>query len=337
MSASTSTAKVTDRECIQLGAQCTVAAISPQAWSTSIILTPTTKVIDNKFESGIYTWDALASKYSAAVVFEILLEPVVALSFPPNITLTKGAYDITTSGYAISMLTYKGFAFHTVNDGRTESATSLATDAPPTSESTVVETWGTSTGASLQSSRSISTSLPRSSGSISTMPSITATPEAISPSLQGGTIAGIATGGVLLLALTIVGWYIWRHKQRSRRDTTAVLTEEELAKREGDGNKAVLDVDQVAPTSGAYQTHYQEISGKGLTQELDLSLLNGVGAHELKAEDPSNELMCPGVNPHRPRHENGVVEVGDGGSRCNEDMSLDKGGKLSGLADFTSS
>jgi len=120
-------------------------------------------------------------------------------------------------------------------------------------------------------------------------------------SIGSGAIAGIAIGGIVVLAFIIGGWYFWRRRKRRTQSSTTALTDDELAKREGDGNKIVLGPDQSPPTTGAYQTQYQEMSGNGLTQELDhphaYKYAIG-GAHELRAEDQPGELPYNGTDEH---------------------------------------
>ena len=82
----------------------------------------------------------------------------------------------------------------------------------------------------------------------------------------------------------------------------------------------VLGADQSAPTAGAYQTQYQEMSGNGLTQELDRlhSYKYAVGgAHELRAEDQPGELPYNGMEEHGRANETGAVRWGDGGDGRN--------------------
>jgi len=45
--------------------------------------------------------------------------------------------------------------------------------------------------------------------------------ESSSSSLGGGAIAGIAIGGILVLALIIGGWFFWRRRQRSKAKTSS--------------------------------------------------------------------------------------------------------------------
>jgi len=136
----------------------------------------------------------------------------------------------------------------------------------------------------------------------------------------GGAIAGIAIAGVLVLALMIGGWYFWRRKKRRTEPPTTTLTDDELARREGDGDKMVLGADQSAPTAGAYQTQYQEMSGNGLTQELDRSHSYKYavgGAHELRAEDQPGELPYNGMEEHKRANETGAIGTHDGGDGRN--------------------
>jgi len=140
------------------------------------------------------------------------------------------------------------------------------------------------------------------------------------PGIGSGAIAGIAIAGIAILALIIGGWYFWRRKKRRAQLPAATLTEDELARREGDGDKIVLGVDQSAPTAGAYQTQYQEMSGNGLTQELDRSHSYKYavgGAHELRAEDQPGELQFHGMEEHGRANEAGVVGTHNGGDGRN--------------------
>ncbi|KAI4910782.1 hypothetical protein J4E90_007038 [Alternaria incomplexa] len=143
------------------------------------------------------------------------------------------------------------------------------------------------------------------------------------PGIGSGAIAGIAIAGIVILALIIGGWYFWRRKKRRAQPPAATLTEDELARREGDGDKMVLGADQSAPTAGAYQTQYQEISGNGLTQELDRlhPCKYEVGeAQELRAEDQPGELPYNGMEEHRRANETGAVGRDDGGDDRNAEM-----------------
>jgi len=140
------------------------------------------------------------------------------------------------------------------------------------------------------------------------------------PGIGSGAIAGIAIGGIVVLALIIGGWYFWRRKKRRTEPPTTTLTDDELARREGDGDKMVLGADQSAPTAGAYQTQYQEMSGNGLTQELDRSHSYKYavgGAHELRAEDQPGELPYNGMEEHKRANETGAIGTHDGGDGRN--------------------
>ncbi|KAI4666340.1 uncharacterized protein J4E79_002378 [Alternaria viburni] len=140
---------------------------------------------------------------------------------------------------------------------------------------------------------------------------------------RSGAIAGIAIGGIVILALIIGGWYFWQRKKRRTPAPTTTLTDDELARREGDGDKMVLGADQSAPTAGAYQTQYQEMSGNGLTQELDRShsYKHAIGgAHELRAEEQPGELPYNGMEEHGRADEAGVVGMDDGGDGRNAEM-----------------
>ncbi|KAI4956734.1 hypothetical protein J4E86_005205 [Alternaria arbusti] len=140
------------------------------------------------------------------------------------------------------------------------------------------------------------------------------------PEIGSGAIAGIATGGIVILALIIGGWYFWRRKKRRTPEPTTTLTDDELARREGDGNKMVLDTDHNATRTGADQTEYQEMSGNGLTQELDRSHSYKYaigGAHELRAEEQPGELPYNGMEEHRRADEAEVVGRDDGGDGRN--------------------
>lgn len=138
------------------------------------------------------------------------------------------------------------------------------------------------------------------------------------PGIGGGAIAGIAIGGIVVLALIIGGWYFWRRKKRRAQPPTTTLTDDELARREGDCDKMVLDTDHNATRTGADQTEYQEMSGNGLTQELNRSHSYKYaigGAHELRAEDRPGELPYNGMEEHGRISENrevGVDNEGDG-------------------------
>ena len=136
----------------------------------------------------------------------------------------------------------------------------------------------------------------------------------------GGAIAGIAIAGIAILALVIGGWYFWRRKKRRAQPPTTTLTDDELARREGDGDKMVLDTDPNASKTGADQTQYQEMSGNGLTQELDRSHSYKYamgGAHELRAEDQPGELPFNGMEEHGRANETGVIGTDDGGDGRN--------------------
>ncbi|KAB2099886.1 hypothetical protein AG0111_0g11901 [Alternaria gaisen] len=135
-----------------------------------------------------------------------------------------------------------------------------------------------------------------------------------SSGIRSGAIAGIAIAAVLLIALVIGGWIFWHRKKKRTQQPTAGLTDDELARREGDGDKIVLDPHQTAPTTGAYQTQYQEMSGNGLTQELDRShsykhAIGGV--HELKADDRPGELPFAGIEEHESTNGLDVVDGGE--------------------------
>jgi hypothetical protein len=135
-----------------------------------------------------------------------------------------------------------------------------------------------------------------------------------SPSISSGAIAGIAIAAVLLIALVIGGWFFWRRKKRRVQQPTTALTDDELARREGDGDKIVLDSHQTAPTTGAYQTQYQEMSGNSLAQELDRShsYKHAIGgAHELKADDRPGELPFAGIEEHGSTNGLDVVDGGE--------------------------
>ena len=93
-----------------------------------------------------------------------------------------------------------------------------------------------------------------------------------------------------------------------------IFTDDQLARREGDGDKIILDAGQVAPTTGAYQTEYQEMSGNGLAQELDRShsYKHAIGgAHELKADDRPGELPFAGIEEHGSTNGLDVVDGGE--------------------------
>jgi hypothetical protein len=157
-------------------------------------------------------------------------------------------------------------------------------------------------------------SAPQTSESILTAPPRNTPSNTSNPSLGSGAIAGIAIGGVLIFAFMIGGWYFWRRKKQRTRLTISALADDELARRDSDGDKMVLDKQQTAPTTGAYQTQYQEMSGSGVTQELDRSHSYKYaigGAHELKAEDRPGELPYAGVEEHGSTNEYGVVAVND--------------------------
>ena len=101
---------------------------------------------------------------------------------------------------------------------------------------------------------------------------------------------------------------------------TTALTDDEMTRREGDGDKMVLGADHSAPTAGAYQTQYQEMSGNGLTQELDRShsYKHAIGrAHELKADEQPGELPYNGMEEHGRANATGVVGRDDGGGGRN--------------------
>ncbi|KAH6869959.1 hypothetical protein BKA58DRAFT_384131 [Alternaria rosae] len=80
----------------------------------------------------------------------------------------------------------------------------------------------------------------------------------------------------------------------------------------------VLDTDNNVTRTGADQTEYQEMSGNGLTQELNRSHSYKYaigGAHELRAEDRPGELPYNGMEEHGRISENrevGVDNEGDG-------------------------
>ncbi|KAH8624473.1 hypothetical protein IG631_21212 [Alternaria alternata] len=134
------------------------------------------------------------------------------------------------------------------------------------------------------------------------------------PGISSGAIAGIAIAGVLVLALIIGGWFFWRRRKRRAQPSTNTLTDDELARREGDGDKVVFDPHQTAPTTGAYQTQYQEMSGNGLAQELDRShsYKHAIGgAHELKADDRPGELPFAGIEEHGSTNGLDVVDGGE--------------------------
>ncbi|CAN9174575.1 unnamed protein product [Alternaria alternata] len=168
-------------------------------------------------------------------------------------------------------------------------------------------------------SSSLNTSVvPRPSTSETSRTSSTAPPSDPAPNtsstgIGSGAIAGIAIGGVLILALMIGGWYFWRRKKRGAQQPISTLTDDELARREGDGDKIVLGSHQAAPTTGAYQTQYQEMSGNGLAQELDRShsYKHAIGgAHELKADDRPGELPFAGIEEHGSMNDLGVADGG---------------------------
>ena len=153
---------------------------------------------------------------------------------------------------------------------------------------------------------------PFSVPSTTTRPGETSTnAPASDPGISSGAIAGIAIAGVLVLALIVGGWFFWRRRKRRAQPSTNTLTDDELARREGDGDKVVLDPHQTAPTTGAYQTQYQEMSGNGLTQELDRSHSYKFaigGAHELKADDRPGELPFAGIEEHGSTDDLDVVD-----------------------------
>jgi hypothetical protein len=152
----------------------------------------------------------------------------------------------------------------------------------------------------------VSSVVPQSSTSESSRPFSTAPPSDPLPNISsknigGGAIASIAIGGVLILVLIIGGWYFWRRKKQRAQKPTSTLTDDELARRESEGDKVVFDPQQIGPTTGAYQTQYQEMSGNGLAQELDRShsYKHTIGgAHELKADDRPGELPFAGIEEH---------------------------------------
>jgi hypothetical protein len=154
-------------------------------------------------------------------------------------------------------------------------------------------------------------------------PTTTDTPD---PSIGSGAIAGIAIGGVLVLIFIIGGWYLWRRKKRRAQPPTTTLTDDELAGREGD--KMVLDTHHNASKTGADQTQYQEMSGNGLTQELDQShtYKNAIGgAHELTSEEQPGELPYAGLKERGPRNESGEVGGDHGDDGGNAEMILVSG------------
>ncbi|RYO59823.1 hypothetical protein AA0113_g7410 [Alternaria arborescens] len=155
--------------------------------------------------------------------------------------------------------------------------------------------------------------IPTTGRTSSTAPPSDPAPNTSSTGIGSGAIAGIAIGGVLILALIIGGWYFWRRKKRSAQQPISTLTDDELARREGDGDKIVLGPHQAAPTTGAYQTQYQEMSGNGLAQELDRShsYKHAIGgAHELKADDRPGELPFAGIEEHGSTNDLGVADGG---------------------------
>ena len=82
----------------------------------------------------------------------------------------------------------------------------------------------------------------------------------------------------------------------------------------------VLDTDRNATRTGADQTDYQEMSGNGLTQELDRSHSYKYavgGAQELRAEDQPGELPYNGMEEHARANETGVIGTHDGGDGRN--------------------
>jgi len=143
------------------------------------------------------------------------------------------------------------------------------------------------------------------------------------PGIGSGAIAGIVIAGIVILAVIIGGWYFWRRKKRRTQPPTTTLTDDELARREGDGDKMVLDTDHNATRTGADQTEYQEMPVNGLTQELDRSHSYKYaigGAHELKAEEQPGELPYNGMEGHGRANTTEVVGMDNGGDGRNAEM-----------------
>jgi len=190
----------------------------------------------------------------------------------------------------------------------------------PRTDSQSSSTPGTNSQSSPSQSSAFPTGISVPISSTTPTPSPTDTPDT---GIGAGAIAGIAIAGIVILALIIGGWYFWRRKKRRTQPPTNTLTDDELARREGDGDKMVLGADQAAPTTGAYQTQYQEMSGNGLTQELDRSHSYKYaigGAHELRAEDQPGELSYNGMEEHGRADEAGVVGRDDGGDGRTAEM-----------------
>ena len=85
----------------------------------------------------------------------------------------------------------------------------------------------------------------------------------------------------------------------------------------------VLDTDPNASKTSADQTQYQEMSGNGLTQELNQShsyKYEVGGAHELRAEDQPGELPYNGMEDHGRANEPEVVGRDDGSDGRNAEM-----------------
>jgi hypothetical protein len=93
--------------------------------------------------------------------------------------------------------------------------------------------------------------------------------ESSSPGLGGGAIAGIAIGGILVLALIIGGWFFWRRRKRSKAQTFDVGDDEQARGDRGSG----VPPPQYSPQEKQLYIpdHHQEMPGDVPTpaQELD--------------------------------------------------------------------
>jgi len=94
-----------------------------------------------------------------------------------------------------------------------EDQTASAADATTSSDSS-----GSSGSSGSSSSESSASEIQSGDSSQST--ATASANESSSSSLGGGAIAGIAIGGILVLALIIGGWFFWRRRQRSKAKTS---------------------------------------------------------------------------------------------------------------------
>lgn len=248
--------------------------------------------------------------YSLSLVSDMTILTTCTIQFPSpfhlivgTTTMPPGESIVTVDNLVLSLWQNPpAILFHTVAAAVSPDLSSIPSSKP----------WSKPSGSL------VSSVVPQSSTSESSRPS-TAPPSVPLPNISsknigGGAIAGIAIGGVLILVLIIGGWYFWRRKKQRAQKPTSTLTDDELARRESQGDKVVFDPHQIGPTTGAYQTQYQEMSGNGLAQELDRShsYKHAIGgAHELKADDRPGELPFAGIEEHGSTNGLDVVDGGE--------------------------